>query len=233
MGFLPQLLGSRLSFPDPREAPRAGRYAGCVAVGGDLSVPRLLLAYRSGIFPWTDDPVTWWSPDPRGVIELDRLHVPRSLGRVLRAGRFRVTVDRAFREVMQACARPAPGREHTWISPAFVEAYTALHVAGHAHSIECWLDDQLAGGIYGVAVGGLFAGESMFHRVSEASKVALVALVERLRTQGYGLLDIQMVTPITSRLGAVEIPREEYLRRLAEAVERGCAFAEEAAPTSP
>jgi leucyl/phenylalanyl-tRNA--protein transferase len=230
MSLLPQPLGPALAFPDPRKAPRRGRFAGCVAVGGDLSVPRLLLAYRQGLFPWTDAPITWWSPDPRGVLELEAFHVPRSLGRVLRSGRFRVTVNTAFREVMLGCARPAPGREHSWISPAFVAAYTELHRAGHAHSLECWRGDELAGGIYGVATGGLFAGESMFHRVSDASKVALVALVDRLRARGFALFDLQMVTPITGQFGAREIPREDYLQRLEVALRRDCNFAGDAPP---
>ncbi len=224
MPFWPPELGAELAFPDPRRAPRRGRFAGLVAVGGDLSVPRLLLAYRSGIFPWSDDPLTWWSPDPRAIFELDRFHVPRSLARTLRSGRFRTTVNRAFRAVIEGCAAPAPGRMETWISPAFIEAYTALHRAGHAHSVECWQGAELVGGIYGVTVGGLFAGESMFHRARDASKVALVALVERLRERGFVLFDIQMRTPVTRLLGAVEISREEYLRRLAGAVERDCRF---------
>jgi leucyl/phenylalanyl-tRNA---protein transferase len=214
----PALLQSALWFPDPRCAPRSGRENGLTAIGGDLSVPRLLLAYRSGIFPWTDHPITWWSPDPRAVFELDQFHTPRSLRRVLRQQRFRVTKDRAFRQVMEGCAAPAPGRRTTWISPAFLSAYTELHQAGHAHSVECWLGEELAGGLYGVAVGGLFAGESMFHRVDDASKVALYALVEHLRACRFVLFDIQMLTPITAQLGAVTIPREIYLQRLAAAV---------------
>ena len=214
------ILDHRLRFPDPRRADAEG----LVALGGDLSVPRLLLAYRSGIFPWTDAPVTWWSPDPRGIFELDGFHVSRSLARVLRQGRLKVTRDRAFRRVMEGCAAPAAGRESTWITPEFLEAYTELHRQGHAHSVECWLGDSLAGGIYGVAVGGFFAGESMFHRASDASKVALFYLVEHLRTHGFELFDIQMVTPITRQLGAAEIPRREYLRRLSKAVEKPCAF---------
>ena len=219
MSHLPTMLTPRLWFPDPRRAARTGPHAGLVALGGDLGVPRLLLAYRTGIFPWSDHPVSWWSPDPRGIFELDRFHVPRSLERVLRSGRFRVSLNQAFAAVMQGCAAPARGRERTWISPGFLEAYTRLHHAGHAHSLECWLGDELAGGIYGVAIGGLFAGESMFHRVSDASKVALVHLVGRLRARGFALFDIQMLTPITRQLGAVEIPRDEYLRRLARAVD--------------
>lgn len=207
-------LDHRLVFPDPRRA----RPDGLVAVGGDLSPARLLLAYRSGLFPWTDAPITWWSPDPRGIFELDGFHVSRSLGRVLRQRRFEVTVNRAFPAVMSGCAAPGPGRRGTWITPGFLAAYTGLHRLGHAHSVECWTDGRLAGGVYGVAVGGLFAGESMFHRVPDASKVALFHLVERLRAGGFRLFDIQMVTPITRQLGAVELVREEYLARLATAV---------------
>ena len=159
-----------------------------MAIGGDFSVPRLLLAYRSGIFPWTVEPITWWSPEPRAIFELDRFHVSHSLAKVIRQGVFRVTVDRAFRRVMQGCAAPAPGRRSTWISPEFIDAYTQLHEQGHAHSLECWQGRRLVGGIYGVAVGGLFAGESMFHRVSNASKVALFHLIEHLRRQGFVLV---------------------------------------------
>jgi leucyl/phenylalanyl-tRNA--protein transferase len=212
---MPALLPQRLWFPDPRLADAEG----LVAIGGDFSVPRLLLAYRSGIFPWTDDPITWWSPDPRGIIELDRFHVPQSLARLMRKGAFEVSVDRAFREVMEGCAEPSPGRGETWVTPAFIAAYTRLHEQGHAHSLECWQEGKLVGGIYGVASGGLFAGESMFHRVSNASKVALASLVERLRARGFALFDVQMLTPITRQLGGVEIPRTEYLKRLQAAVE--------------
>jgi leucyl/phenylalanyl-tRNA---protein transferase len=214
------LLDQRLRFPNPRLADAEG----LVAVGGDLSVKRLLLAYRSGLFPWTVEPVSWWSPDPRAVFELDGFHVSRSLAKVIRKGVFEITMDRAFRRVMQGCAAPARGRRSTWISPEFIEAYTELHEQGHAHSLECWLNGKLAGGIYGVAAGGLFAGESMFHRASNASKVALFHLIERLRRQGFALFDIQMLTPATEQLGAVAIPREDYLRRLADAVHKTCVF---------
>ena len=208
------LLSHSINFPDPESA----KPDGLVAVGGDLSVPRLLSAYRRGVFPWTVNPVSWWSPDPRAVLELDQIHVPRSLARTLRRGTFQVTTNRAFRAVIEACSQPAPGRRDTWISPEFIEAYSRLHQEGHAHSLECWQGKQLAGGIYGVAVGGLFAGESMFHRTSDASKVALCHLVQHLLNQGFSLFDIQMLTPITRRLGGVEIPRREYLRRLALAI---------------
>src|SRR5215510_3639643 len=193
-----RILTDRLWFPDPRTASQSETLNGLVAVGGDLSLARLLLAYRSGIFPWTVDPITWWSPDPRAIFELDQFHLSRSLAKVLRKKPFQVTLDRAFRKVMEGCAQPAPGRRTTWISREFLEAYTRLHEHGHAHSLECWQGDRLVGGIYGVAIGGFFAGESMFHRVSNASKVALFHLVEHLRSRGFSLFDIQMLTPITT-----------------------------------
>ena len=208
------VIGQSLRFPDPRAADADG----FVAVGGDLSVERLLLAYRSG------DPVTWWSPSPRGIFELDGFHVSRSLAREIRRGTFRVTRDRAFRAVMEGCAAPAPGRRSTWITAEFIDSYTELHRRGYAHSLECWQGEQLAGGVYGVALGGFFAGESMFHRVSNASKVALFHLVEHLRRRGFELFDIQMLTPITEQLGGVTIARAVYLKRLARAVEKPASF---------
>ena len=214
------ILDQRLRFPSPRLADAEG----LVAVGGDLSVARLLLAYRSGIFPWTVAPITWWSPNPRGIFELDRFHVPRSLAKVVRKAAFEITFDRAFRQVMEACAAPARGRRTTWISPEFIDAYTALHEQGHAHSVECWQAGRLVGGVYGVVIGGLFAGESMFHRASDASKVGLFHLAGRLRDRGFALFDIQMLTPATEQLGAIEIPRAKYLQRLAAAVGRECSF---------
>lgn len=212
-------LDERLWFPDPREANPGG----ILAIGGDLTVPRLLLAYQSGIFPWSINPITWWSPNPRAIFELDRFHVSRSLARTIRRGIFETSTDCAFRRVMEGCTS---GRtEGNWISPEFIEAYTLLHKAGHAHSLECWAGGALAGGIYGVAIGGLFAGESMFHRASDASKVALYHLIQRLRGAGFTLFDIQMLTPITQQLGAISITREEYLRRLDQAVRLPCVFA--------
>jgi len=210
----PVILDKRLRFPDPRRADPEG----LVAVGGDMSVARLLLAYRSGLFPWTADPLTWWSPDPRAMLELGGLHVSRSLARVIRRGSFKITLDRAFGEVMAGCAAPGPGRRETWITPEFIEAYTQLHRQGHAHSLECWQGAELAGGIYGVVIGGFFAGESMFHRASNASKVALYHLVQHLRRRDFALLDIQMLTRVTAQLGGTRIPRQEYLRRLGRAV---------------
>jgi leucyl/phenylalanyl-tRNA---protein transferase len=214
------LLDQRLCFPDPRRASAEG----LVAIGGDLSVPRLLLAYRSGIFPWTVKPITWWSPDPRAIFELDQFHVARSLAKLVRKQPFEIKVDHSFRRVMEGCAEAAPGRGQTWVTPEFLDAYTRLHERGHAHSVECWHADELVGGIYGVSTGGFFAGEFMFHRVSNASKVALCELVQRLRERGFALFDIQMVTPATRRLGAVEIPRSEYLERLKDAVAMPCSF---------
>lgn len=214
----PVRLGDALEFPDPSGAPAEG----LVAVGGDLVPERLLLAYRSGIFPWTVRPVTWWSPDPRGVFELGAMHIGRTLRRRLRQQPYEVTRDRAFRSVIEACARER--RPGGWITREFIEAYDQLHRAGAAHSFECWRGGELVGGVYGVAVGGLFAGESMFHRADDASKIALVHLHDHLVARGYALFDIQMVTEITGAMGAVECPRREYLRRLAAAVALDCRF---------
>jgi leucyl/phenylalanyl-tRNA--protein transferase len=214
------ILDERLWFPDPHGAGPDG----LVAIGGDLSVERLLLAYRSGIFPWTVAPLTWWSPDPRGIFPLDHFHVSRSLERILRRSPFQISLDRSFRQVIEGCATPARGRRSTWITPAFIEAYTRLHAEGHAHSLECWQGDRLAGGIYGVASGGLFAGESMFHCVSNASKVALFHLVEHLKRRQFRLFDIQMLTPITGQLGGTNLSRNEYLERLTTAIEQPCIF---------
>jgi leucyl/phenylalanyl-tRNA---protein transferase len=209
-----------LGLLDPERADESG----LVAVGGDLRPEWLLEAYRRGIFPWyaEGERVHWWSPDPRAVFELDAFHVPRRLRRTIRSGCFRLTVNRAFGEVIRGCAfRPGEG---TWITPEMSAAYEALHDLGHAHSVEAWLGEELAGGVYGVAVGGLFAAESMFTRRRDASKVALAFLVERLRARGFALLDTQMLTEHTARLGAVEIPRAEYLRRLRNALAREAVF---------
>ncbi len=191
---------------------------GLIAIGGDLRPERLLRAYRSGVFPWYDEnePICWWSPDPRAIFELDGLHVSRRLRRTLRSGRFILTVDRDFAGVIRGCAKARA--EGTWITPEMIRAYENLHALGYAHSIEAWLEDELAGGIYGVAIGGFFAGESMFAGWRDASKVALVHLVERLRQRGFQLFDIQFLTEHTARLGAVAIPRTEYVARLRQAL---------------
>ncbi len=192
-----------------------------VGIGADLEPGTLLAAYRSGLFPMRlgdDGPLAWWSPDPRGIIPLDALHVSHSLRKSCR--RFEIRVDTAFEAVMRGCADPR--RPHGWIDEEFVSAYVALHRLGWAHSVEAWRDDELVGGVYGVAVNGLFAAESKFHRVRDASKVALVALVELLGAGGAQLLDVQWATPHLESLGAVAIPRDDYLTRLAAAVELTC-----------
>jgi leucyl/phenylalanyl-tRNA--protein transferase len=182
----------------------------------------LVSAYASGWFPMAVDSgeLRWYSPDPRGIIPLDAFHVPSRLARVVRAGKFRIEIDRDFEAVIRACAEAdrQDGDPGTWIDAEIIASYCALHRSGLAHSVEAWLDGELAGGLYGVALGGAFFGESMFHRVTDASKVALVALVDRLRTRGYRLLDLQWVTPHLERFGAVEIPRRKYLRMLEEAL---------------
>ena len=174
---MPAIIGGTIDFPDPALADGEG----IVAVGGDLSPERIMAAYRRGIFPWSINPVTWWSPDPRGVFELERFHVSQSLARVIRGSRFTVTRDQAFAEVIRNCAAPGRKRRGVWLTPEFISAYTQLNWLGHAHSVECWQAGQLAGGIYGVSLGGFFAGESMFHHVSDASKVALHHLVQHRR----------------------------------------------------
>jgi leucyl/phenylalanyl-tRNA--protein transferase len=186
---------------------------GLVARGGDLRPARLLTAYLRGIFPWYSpgDPILWWSPDPRAIFELDGLHISRRLQRTLRQGCFQVTVNRSFTAVIRGCAEREEG---TWLVPEMIAAYEELHRLGHCHSLEVWHGDELAGGIYGVALGGFFAGESMFTRVRDASKIALVHLVQRLKERGFQLFDTQFLTEHTARMGAVEIPRKEYLRRL-------------------
>jgi leucyl/phenylalanyl-tRNA--protein transferase len=196
---------------------------GLVAVGGDLKPATLLRAYRCGVFPWFSDgdPILWWSPDPRAIIELDGLHVSRRLRRTIRSGKFRITINRDFAGVIDACADRAEG---TWITAEMREAYLELHRLGWAHSIEAWHAGVLAGGIYGVAIGGFFAGESMFTRVSNASKVALAALVERLRERRFQLFDIQFTTDHTIRMGATVIRRLEYLQRLRKAVQSDVRF---------
>ncbi len=188
-----------------------------------LTPDLLVRAYCAGFFPMADSRrgrIRWYSPDPRAVIPLESFHVPRSLRRTIRRGLFDVRVNTAFRAVIRACAE----RPETWISDEIVRAYEALHALGLAHSVETWQGERLVGGLYGVALGGAFFGESMFSRVTDASKVALVALVERLRARGFTLLDTQFLTPHLARFGAVEIPRGEYLRRLAAALRLECRF---------
>jgi leucyl/phenylalanyl-tRNA--protein transferase len=189
---------------------------GLVAIGGDLSSERLLAAYEQGIFPWYDEgvPPLWWSPNPRTVIERGGVHVSRSLRRVLRRDTFRVTFDHAFERVMRECGRRDVG---TWIIPEMIEAYVELHVRGHAHSFEVWQDDVLVGGLYGVHRAALFAAESMFHTVTDASKVALVYAVTSLFSAGIEVFDVQLFTNHLASMGAVEIPRSQYLSRVRDA----------------
>jgi leucyl/phenylalanyl-tRNA--protein transferase len=188
--------------------------------------PALLVrAYREGIFPMAldDGEIGWFSPDPRGIIPLDTFHVPARLARVARSGRFEIRIDAAFEAVMRACAERRDD-DGTWISDEIVESYVALFRLGLAHSVEVWRGGALVGGLYGVSIGGAFFGESMFHRETDASKVALVALVDRLRRRGFTLLDTQWVTPHLQQFGATEIPRSEYLKRLRVALRKDCAF---------
>ncbi len=220
-----QLAPRVLSASDPLPDPAAARPDGLVAVGGGLSVARLREAYRKGIFPWSADPETWWSPDPRALINLERgVHISRRLAQKLRQGRFEVSRDRAFRQVMEACGGEREGQDSTWIGPALIDAYVALHEAGDAHSVEVWREGRLVGGIYGVAAGGAFAGESMFHREADASKIALASLADHLNRQGFVLFDVQVANPFTRQMGAEEIPRREFLGRLRKALAADVAF---------
>jgi len=189
---------------------------GLLAAGGGLSTDRLLDAYAHGVFPWFEegDPLLWWSPDPRMVLWLRELHVSRSLRRVLRSGRYRVTLDTAFREVMAGCAAPRDGRHGTWITHEMMEAYERLAALGYAHSVEVWAGGSLAGGLYGVALGRMFYGESMFSRSTNASKIALVFLARQLERWRFELIDCQMSTGHLASLGAGEIPRAEFLRHV-------------------
>jgi leucyl/phenylalanyl-tRNA--protein transferase len=193
---------------------------GLLAAGDELSAERVLEAYQQGIFPWfnADQPVLWWSPDPRMVLLPAELRVARSLAKVLRNRVYEVRADSAFRTVMQACAEPRNHQNGTWISPAMIEAYHALHRRGIAHSIETWIDGELAGGLYGVAIGRMFYGESMFTRVTDASKIALVHLVRQLERWGFGMIDCQMHTAHLGRMGGREIPRAAFVRKLGELV---------------
>ncbi len=206
-------------FPPVSKALRSPN--GLLAAGADLSPPRLLEAYAKGIFPWFSegDPILWWSPHPRMVLFPDELKVSRSLRRAVARATFETRFDTAFTEVMRACAEPRSGQEGTWIVPAMVAAYTRLHELGFAHSVESWRDGRLAGGLYGLLLGRVFFGESMFSRETDASKVALVKLVGRLRALGVGLVDCQQATRHLASLGARPIPRREFAQRLAESIQ--------------
>jgi leucyl/phenylalanyl-tRNA--protein transferase len=213
-------LESRDPFPPVERALREPN--GLLAAGGDLSPERLVDAYARGIFPWfgDDDPLLWWSPDPRMVLFVGEVHRSRSLRRVLKSRRFSVTLDRAFADVMAGCAAPRANTSGTWITGEMVEAYTVLARRGFAHSVETWADGCLVGGLYGVAIGRMFYGESMFTRLNDASKVALVTLTHQLERWGFDMIDCQMSTDHLASLGAREIPRAAFLERMRRLVGR-------------
>jgi leucyl/phenylalanyl-tRNA--protein transferase len=193
---------------------------GLLAAGGELTADRIVDAYSHGIFPWYSEgvPVLWWSPDPRMVLRPQNLKVSRSLGKTVKSGKFEVRFDTCFERVMRECAAPRNGHDGTWIVNDIVEAYTALHERGFAHCVETWCDGELVGGLYGVALPKVFFGESMFARETDASKVALVALVEKLTAEGYGLIDCQQETRHLASLGAAPIPRAEFVQNLRELI---------------
>ena len=216
----------RFQHPEPFPSPDQANSEGLLAIGGDLTPQRLLIAYRSGIFPWSEEglPVLWWSPHPRAILELDALKVTRRLKRTCQSGRFELAVNRSFETVMRHCAqRP---KQANWITSSMIAAYSELNRMGYAHSVEAWQDGELAGGIYGVAIGGFFAGESMFYRRSDASKVAFVYLVNRLQQRGFTLFDLQIINDHTARFGATEIARDRFLKRLKLAIELPVRFEE-------
>jgi leucyl/phenylalanyl-tRNA---protein transferase len=202
-----------LKFPDPE---RAGP-GGLLALGGDLSPQTLENAYTQGIFPWPEpgQPLLWFSPNPRGVLFFDQFKVPKSTRKAIRDHHFTITFDQAFAQVIEACAqRPRPQQMGTWIIPEMVAAYQELHKMGHAHSVEAWSKGELVGGLYGVEFLGVFSGESMFFTQTEASKVCLAIMVDRLKSQGHLWMDIQMVTPLLAQMGGSELPRKEFLSML-------------------
>ena len=210
-------LHTDFDFPDPSRED----VDELLGVGGDLSPKRLVSAYSKGIFPWysEDTPILWWSPDPRLIIEPQGFHVPRRLQRTVRQNRFNISVNKAFPQVINACASvQRPGCQGTWIVPDMIEAYTRLHNLGYAHSVEAWQDGRLAGGLYGIALGRAFFGESMFYHIANASKVALVKLVRFLNNSGFELIDCQQTTGHMLRFGAFEIPRKEFVQRLNHAL---------------
>lgn len=210
MIHLTWLRPDRFDFPPPEQA--LDEPNGLLAAGGDLSSGRLLAAYRLGIFPWYEEgqPILWWSPQPRTVLFPREIHISRSLRKTLRRGNFQVTADQCFREVVEACAGPRAGAYGTWITDAMLEAYCELHRMGYAHSIEVWQQGRLSGGLYGVAMGAAFFGESMFSRVSDASKIALVHLAGQTQSWGFGIIDCQVETGHLLSMGARSIPRAEF-----------------------
>ena len=214
-------------FPSPSSAGAEG----IISIGGDLSVDWLIDAYSHGIFPWPvmvedmdDELLVWWSPNPRAIVDWNAYRIPRRLQRKLRNSNWRVTSDQRFVDVMRGCSRGNHRTDNTWINEEIIEAYQALHAAGYAHSIEVMAGSELIGGVYGVAIGGMFAAESMFYRKSDASKVALTVLLGHLNAQGFSLFDIQQMTPHMQESGAVEIAREEFLAKLRYAISQSVQF---------
>ena len=224
--YLTQLDDEPNRFPHPKHA--LDEPNGLLAIGGDLSAPRLLAAYHNGIFPWNEphQALLWWSPDPRGVLVPSRLHVGRSLQKFLRRHTFDISINRAFNEVITACAAPRPGASGTWISDEMIAAYQALHRMGHAHSVEVWQDGQLQAGLYGIAVGRLFCGESMFSRIDNGAKVAMWALCRHFESHDGALIDCQMQNPFLATLGIEEWSRSHFLAALAtlrqQVLREGC-----------
>ena len=212
------LLHENTPFPPIEQALRKPN--GLLAVGGSLSTQRLLEAYRHGIFPWFNaaEPILWWSPDPRMVLVPQEIKISRSLQKILRNMDYEVRADSAFEQVMCACAAPRAGQSGTWIQQDMIKAYTKLHQMGMAHSVEVWVDNELAGGLYGVSIGRMFYGESMFSHRPNASKIALAHLCAQLQRWSYGMIDCQMNTPHLASLGAREIPRTEFILRLQELI---------------
>lgn len=213
------MINERLAFPDPEQASDEG----LLAVGGDLSPKRLLLAYGMGIFPWFSppDPILWWSPDPRCVLFTDEVKISKSMRNVMNQEKFTVTFDTAFLEVMDGCRSvQRPGQHGTWITSEVINSYFRLHEMGYAHSVEVWEGEELAGGLYGVSLGDMFFGESMFTRKSNASKLALIHLCKTLRRQGFEIVDCQIYNDHLGRMGATHIPRSEFLSRLHEGLNR-------------
>jgi leucyl/phenylalanyl-tRNA--protein transferase len=211
----------KVVFPNPRHFPGLD---GIVYVGADLEQSTLVSAYRLGIFPWPVEgyPLLWHCPEERGVLDFAELHVPRRLKQSLRSAGFTISFNRAFQDVISACAsQPRKGQDGTWILPGFIPAYTKFHRAGFAHSIECWQNDVLVGGLYGVYVGGVFSGESMFHLETNASKACLLAIIEKLKLLGLTWMDIQMVTPVTRQFGGKYISRNQFLDRIEAAQKAG------------
>lgn len=215
-----QVLGQDFNFPAVENA--LDEPNGLLAIGGNLSAERLLSAYRHGIFPWFSEgqPILWWSPDPRMVLYPEELKISRSMQKRLKQPDYEVRFNTAFREVMQACSRVVrPDQDGTWITDEMIDAYCVLHATGHALSAETWIDGELVGGLYGVRIGRMFYGESMFHLVSNGSKIAFIRLVQELRQQKCGLIDCQMHTAHLASLGAREIPRKEFCLQLAKLIE--------------